>query len=421
MSTPTTSISQRLQERISRNTIPASVFFTLTERCHLHCQQCYLVEDPRAELSLSEVKDALDQLAALGATSITFTGGEPLLRADIYEIIRYASHHGFAITLFTSGTPCNLERVQKLKEAGLHAVSVTLYAAEPTPHDAITQVTGSWQKTVDGLQHLRNVGLQTEIKFLQMQDNLGQLIPTRTLAERLGARFVVDFKVTATHDRKRHPLSMQVQADELAYLYHLMAERDPSFAKQLEPRHVAPNSTMCGAGRTRVVIGSDGQVYPCMDLIPSLGNLRTQSLQAIWQGQEVQKIRNLRRFEDPICQVCPDQAHCSYCPSSALLDTGDPTKPSSTICTLARVRRQVWEERNGLRPTTISKDRLHADLQQLAQQTPAHAHTQTNAEHTEKNSTCGTGCGSIPQGLQELLQRITTQPPRNNNTQQKNL
>jgi radical SAM protein with 4Fe4S-binding SPASM domain len=415
MSHPTTSVSQRLHTHLSRNNIPASVFFTLTERCHLHCQQCYLVENPREELSLAEVQDALDQLAALGAASITFTGGEPLLRPDIYEIVRHASQHGFIITVFTSGTPCNLERSQKLKQAGAHTVSVTLYAAEPAPHDAITQIAGSWQKTIEGLQHLASIGLKTEIKFLQMQDNLGQLIPTRTLAQRLGARFVVDFKVTATHDRKRHPLSMQVQADELAYLYHLMAERDPSFAKQLEPRPAPPNSGMCSAGRTRVVIGSDGQVYPCMDLIPSLGNLRTQSLQAIWQGQEVQKIRSLRRFEHPVCQVCPDQAHCSYCPSSALLDTGDPTKPSTTICTLARVRRQVWEERNGLRAASFSKVRLQTDLQHLAQHTPR---SETLTTPTQTKSTCGSACGTLPQGLQNLLQHIATLPPRNSNTQQ---
>ncbi|MCK6510214.1 radical SAM protein [Myxococcota bacterium] len=416
MSHPTTSISQKLKERILRNNIPASVFFTLTERCHLHCQQCYLVENPRQELTLPEVKDALDQLAALGSTSITFTGGEPLLRPDIYEIIHHASQHGFVITLFTSGTPCNLERSQKLKQAGVHAASVTLYAAEPAPHDAITQISGSWQKTVEGLQNLRSVGIQTEIKYLQMQENLGQIIPTRTLAAQLDARFVIDFKVSATHDRKRHPLSMQVQADELAYLYHLMAERDPSFAKQLEPRPAIPNSPICGAGRTRVVIGCDGQVYSCMDLIPSLGNLRNQSLLEIWQGQEIQSIRSLQRFQDPICQVCPDQSHCSYCPSSALLDTGDPTKPSTALCTLARVRRQVWEERNGLRPPSFSKDHLHSALQQLAQHTPPLGST---THSTPKKTSCGSSCGSLPQGLQNLLQHIATLPPQNHYTQQR--
>ncbi|MCB9640186.1 MAG: radical SAM protein [Myxococcales bacterium] len=400
------SVSKRLWERIQRHNIPASVFFTLTERCHLHCQQCYLVEDIRGELDTSEVKDALDQLAEFGATNITFTGGEPLLRPDIYEIIQHASHHGFAITLFTSGTPCNPTRVQKLKQAGVHYVSVTLYAAEAGPHDTITQAEGSWAKTVDGLKNLRKAGLKTEVKYLQMQENRGQLVATRELAGKLGASFVVDFKVTATHDGKRHPLSMQLQEEELTYLYHLMAARDGSFAKQLEPRVVAPNSGMCGAGRTRVVIGSDGQVYPCMDYIPSLGNLREQSLRDIWQGQAVQKVRSYKRFEDPICQVCPDQSHCGYCPSSALLDTGDPTKPSAAICSLARVRRRVYEERTGVRPPSFSAEQIQQDLQKLQQ-----SEKTSSGKTTAPASSCGGGCGGgIPQGLQELLERLP--PPK---------
>ena len=351
---PTSGISQRFSERVRRHRVPASVFFTLTERCHLRCQQCYLVEDPRDELSLDEVKDALDQLAAMGAVGITFTGGEALLRPDIYDILRYASQKGFVITLFTSGTPCNPDRAQKIKEAGAFSVSVTLYSAEPAIHDAITQIPGAWQKTVEGLRHLKEAGLRTEVKFLQMIDNIGQLIPTRELAATLGARFVVDFKVTATHDGRRHPLKMQAQEEQLAYFYHQMAERDPSFAQQLAPKPVNLNAGVCGAGSTRLVIGSDGQIYPCMDYIPSLGSLREQPIAAIWENQAVQNVREIKRFQDPICQVCPDKAHCSFCPSTALLDTGDPTKPSASLCLLARTRRRVYEERMGLRPRAES-------------------------------------------------------------------
>ncbi|MEM1008603.1 MAG: radical SAM protein [Myxococcota bacterium] len=386
------SIHARLSLRQRQAHVPASVFLTLTERCHLRCQQCYLVEDPRGELTLEEVKDLLDQLAEMGTTRVTFTGGEPMLRPDLFEILEYAHQHGFWISLFTSGTPCNPTRCAKLKAAGVDCVSVTLYGMRPEPHDRITEVPGSWEKTMRGLEHLQAAGLRTEIKFLQMTLNLGELLPTHQFAKSIGARFVMDFKITATHDRKRHPLNLQVQEEELVQLYHQMAEQEAMFARQLEPRKHTPKTGMCGAGTTRMVIGSDGKVYPCMDYIEVLGDARTHSLRDIWSNEAAQKVRQVRFYTHPKCQPCPDKAHCSYCPSTALVDTGDPSTPSETLCLLARVRKRVFHERQR---QIGPQDKLLQPPALQAQDQPASAG-------------CGgsCACSAIPEGLQQLLERL---------------
>lgn len=338
-------LTAQLEKRAFAKKIPIDAMIVLTERCHLRCQQCYLVENPRPEMSTDEIKDTLKQLSQAGTLSVTFTGGEPLLRTDIYELIEVAKNHGFLVRLFTTATPCNPDRSARLKQAGLHSASISLYAAEPAIHDEITQIPGSFAKTIEGAKNLMEVGVRVQLKFLQMSFNADQLIPTYELTQSLGARFQFGFDVTACHDGRRDPIEMQLQEETLLQVHRTLMQYAPDTLGRISPRTGNPDRPACIAGHTRIVFGTDGSAYPCMDFTEPMGNIREQSLQDIWQGKEVQSVRTLKRFSDPVCRVCPDQAFCDRCPGAAVLDTGDPSQPSSNTCMVARVKRRAYEER----------------------------------------------------------------------------
>lgn len=388
---PKLSIKRRIQTQAFKQKRLVEAFIVLTERCHLRCQQCYLVENPRDEMTTAQLFGVIEQLAEAGALGVVFTGGEPLLRRDIYDLLRHARAQGLVTSLFTAGTHCRApERVAQLKEAGLKLASISLYAAEPAIHDAVTQIPGSFEKTIAGVENLIAAGIRVKLKFLQMGSNQEQFLPTYELAKSLGALFSVDFNLTACHDGRRDPLEMQLQEEAALQVHRTMMQVAPKSLGAITPSLKSPDGAACGAGHTRIVVGPDGATYPCMDFTESMGNILEQSFEEIWRGQAVADIRSIKRFADPICRVCPDRAFCQRCPSASFVDTGDPNRPSHNTCMTARVRRRAYEEQQaGLVDERAASYAVQA--------------TPPTQEPVLAAGGCG-GCGSVQKEIERWLQ-----------------
>lgn len=336
-------IRSRMSEYAFAKNVPLAALVVLTDRCHLRCQQCYLVEHPRPEMTTEEVKDTLEQLSELGSTFLTLSGGEPLLRTDIYDLIRHARKLGLLTSIFTTATSCNPERSRRLAEAGLNWASISLYAAEPEIHDEVTQIPGSFAKTIEGVKNLQREGISVQLKFLQMTTNSDQLTPTRALAAELGASFLVTLDLIMCHDGRQDPLQYQLHEEAMYEVYLHLAQTDPDGLGKIQPSPNNAKHKPCAAGRSRIAIGTDGSVYPCLEWLHEMGNVREQSLADIWNNHTAQSLRESVRYSSLACQVCPDKAFCYYCPGAALLENSDPGKPSVNTCMTARVRRRVYE------------------------------------------------------------------------------
>jgi uncharacterized radical SAM superfamily Fe-S cluster-containing enzyme len=129
---------------------PIRMDLALTFRCQNNCVHCYAGgphETP--ELTTDKCKEVIDRLHKIGIFLFTFTGGEPTLREDLPELLRYAQEKGIVTGLITNGRRLkDKEYVQKLEDAGLDFVQITLESHDPTTHDSITRVKGSWQETI---------------------------------------------------------------------------------------------------------------------------------------------------------------------------------------------------------------------------------------------------------------------------------
>lgn len=321
--------------------IPLSVLFELTYRCNLRCKHCYVVDRGEKELSLSEVKDILDQLAAANCLFLTLSGGEALTRADFFDIARYAKAKSFALKIFSNGTLIDEDIADEIARIHPLEVGISIYSSDAARHDWFTGVPGSFDKSLHALRLLKERGVSTIMKCLLMKGSVAHMNEIRVLASELGAILQLDPIVSPKNDGNRTPLQFELDDSELYKFFSSIA--DPPQTKGQTDR--PSESIICRAGRDICSISPSGIVYPCVALPIPLGNLREQNFNKIWYGDEVEKLRKLRFSDLSECVSCPELSFCTRCWGLALLESGDHLGPSYINCRIARIRHRISVER----------------------------------------------------------------------------
>ena len=180
---------------------PYVVSWNLTYRCNLACEHCYLDAGPkplvgtenfadRSELGTEECFRVIDEIAAFAPECLTIlTGGEPLLRRDILEIVRRASERDLWVVVGTNGVRITENVATRLAEAGARGLSLSLDALDPDRHDHFRKVRGAWQNTVEGAEILNRTGLPFIVQTTTGSHNLGELDAIADFAhDRLAAK-----------------------------------------------------------------------------------------------------------------------------------------------------------------------------------------------------------------------------------------
>ncbi|MEK7206162.1 MAG: radical SAM protein, partial [candidate division NC10 bacterium] len=173
---------------------PDVISWNLTKRCHLNCAHCYLDADFRTgaradELTTRECRDIIDQIAEVNPNALLIlTGGEPLLRRDLFDIAGHASHRGFLVVVATTGTLLTPEVTRRMAAAGIRGASISLHSLRPEAHDAFTRVAGSWEKAVRGARSLHAANLPFVLQTSAMSWNADEIPALVDFAARLGAR-----------------------------------------------------------------------------------------------------------------------------------------------------------------------------------------------------------------------------------------
>ena len=180
---------------------PYVVSWNLTYRCNLACEHCYLdaggtplvgTENfaDRSELGTEECFRVIDEIAAFAPECLTIlTGGEPLLRRDILEIVRRAAERGLWVVVGTNGVRITENVAQRLAEAGARGLSLSLDALDPDRHDRFRKVRGAWRNTVEGAEILNRTGLPFIVQTTAGSHNLGELEAIADFAhDRLAAK-----------------------------------------------------------------------------------------------------------------------------------------------------------------------------------------------------------------------------------------
>jgi radical SAM protein with 4Fe4S-binding SPASM domain len=347
---------------------PYVVSWNLTYRCNLACEHCYLdaggtplvgTENfaDRSELSTEECFKVIDEIAAFAPECLTIlTGGEPLLRRDILEIIQRAAERELWVVVGTNGVLITENVARRLAEAGARGLSLSLDALDPDRHDGFRKVRGAWRNTVEGAEILNRTGLPFIVQTTAGSHNAGELDAIADFAhDRLAAKvwnlyflvptgrgqFVSDM-TPAQYDevlaslyriQKKYKSRMVVNAKCAPHyiktvLENAGVETDPSPADAESPglspiRIYSGGAGGCPAGTHYMGIRPNGDVTPCPYLPVFAGNLRGASLADLWTSSEVFTDIRRRSSLGGRCGDCEMNAHCGGCRARAYGMTGD--------------------------------------------------------------------------------------------------
>lgn len=292
---------------------PEHVYFSLTTRCNLRCLMCGVSVSSSSEsdeLSTAECKRLIDQVASLGIGHLIFSGGEPLLRRDILDLIEYAVSRNIAmVDIITNGLLIDEGAARNLTRIGLNHITVSIDGLEDI-HDPI-RGRGSYQKTIQAIdfvnKYKKNRLPTVGINFTIMDCNVDQIVPVITLALEKGCNSVVLQPVLSdnTDMRQRKKGSFWVSETNIPKLRDVLnevleikrASRDLSIHVNEKILRLIPDyfsgagisgRLECYEGIVRMVVTHSGDIWTCLGVI---GNIRKNELKYCWLSAEAKRIR----------------------------------------------------------------------------------------------------------------------------------
>jgi radical SAM protein with 4Fe4S-binding SPASM domain len=318
------------------------ISWNITRRCNLRCAHCYLPavfrydetsDSPGScELTTREALRLIDQIAAVNEeVMLILSGGEPLLRSDIYELAEYASGRGMMVVIGTNGYFIDENIARTLKEKGVSGVSVSLDSVNAEIHDDIRQKKGSWDRAVKAIEICKRVGLSVQMNTVVTSNNYDEMPELVQYARSLGVRVFSPFFLVCTGKGEELTDITPEQYEELLLLIGELQEKRmgmmirtrcaPTFRRILYQRN--PESSLlkleagkCMAGTSYCRITPEGKVTSCPYMQSTAGNVRVKSFQEIWnKSGEFTLLRNPCLLGK--CGACEFRLLCGGCRARA--------------------------------------------------------------------------------------------------------
>jgi radical SAM protein with 4Fe4S-binding SPASM domain len=318
------------------------VVWNSTNRCNLVCRHCYLSAGPSAglpdELTTTEAEAMIEDLAQMRAPVLLFSGGEPLLREDFFHLADYARQHGLRAVVSTNGALITEEVAQRIKEAGIAYVGVSLDGLREV-HDRFRGVPGAFDAAVAGIRNSLAAGNKTGVRFTLNSTNYRQLPELidfavgegiqrfclyhlvysgrgKTLVEQDPGpeekRQTINFLIEKAKQLDRNGIEFEIltvdnHADGV-YIRNYIAEHQPERLAEVE--QLLRMHGGCSAGKKIACIDARGDVHPCQFWGHlTLGNVRQKPLSAIWRDKDNSSLNQLRNMKTHLRGKC---GNCSF-------------------------------------------------------------------------------------------------------------
>ncbi len=320
------------------------VSWNVTRKCNLRCQHCYLPAqngtrtDPFQELETEEALHLIDQIALVNPeVMLILSGGEPILRKDIFELAEYASGKGMMVVLGSNGLLINDRVALQLRQSGVSGLSISLDSIDPKIHDGIRSLEGAWEAAIKAVRICRSNGLAVQINTTVTQKNYDEISGLIEYCQTLGAKVFSPFFLICTgRGEELTDITPKHYEEILSLIVELQGRYDgmmirtrcaPTFRRILY--QIDPSSTLlkmdtgrCLAGLHYCRITPEGNVTPCPYMPLPVGNVKRDSFKDIWtESEQFVLLRNpLLKGK---CKLCEFRLLCGGCRARAFASYQD--------------------------------------------------------------------------------------------------
>jgi len=313
------------------------IAWEVTRSCNLACLHCRASSKYGQypdELTTAECFKIIDEITAFSKPIIILTGGEPLLRKDIFEIAEYGKNKGLTMVMAPNGTLLNDVNIEKIISSGIKRISVSLDGPDAGSHDNLRRVPGAFQQVFQGLQKTKDAGLEFQINSTITKRNVELLPRMIELVKNSGAKAYHIFLLVPT-GRARDMQDEELSAGEYEKTLEFLAQEKkksslelkitcaPHFNRILLQRNYESVSSLrgrgCMGGVSFCFISHIGDVQPCGYLEFNCGNVRESGLKKIWSDSEVfNNLRDWSKYQGK-CAFCEFKAVCGGCRARAYI------------------------------------------------------------------------------------------------------
>lgn len=326
------------------------IAWELTRSCNLACKHCRAeahMEPYPGEATTEEAKALIDSFTQVGNPIIIFTGGEPMLRPDLFELIRYANAQNLRCVLATNGTLITPESAKEIKDSGIQRCSISIDGPTKEFHDVFRAVEGSFDNSLRGIEYLKAAGVPFQINTTVTRDNLPYFKDIFHLCERIGAAAWHIFLLVPTGRGAelgeqvigaeeyeevlnwfydfRKTTSMHLKATCAPHYYRIMRQRAKEEGVSVTPDTFGMDALTrgCLGGTGFCFISHTGVVQPCGYLELNCGDTRKTPFPEIWRkSKQFNEFRNPEKYEGK-CGYCEYHKVCGGCRARAYTMNGN--------------------------------------------------------------------------------------------------
>ncbi|GBE54616.1 antilisterial bacteriocin subtilosin biosynthesis protein AlbA [archaeon BMS3Bbin15] len=330
---------------------PRWIAWEISQRCNLNCVHCRAdgTIDKEKGPSTEMAKKIIDDISSYARPVLVLSGGEPLLRKDIFELARYGNDKGLKIALATNGILVTPEICEKIIDSGIKIVSLSLDGATEEVHDDFRQQKGAFKSVIRAAKLFREHGIKFIINSSFTKRNQEDIPEVYRLAKELGATAWYMFMIVPTgrgkeimeelisredydkilnwhYDMEKEEKELLVRPTCAPMYYRIFMQRSKEDEMKFERRNLSfstGGSKGCIAGQLIALINHRGEVYPCSYFNLSAGNIYEKSFKEIWEESELfKKLRDFGSYKGK-CGACEYINVCGGCRARAYAITGD--------------------------------------------------------------------------------------------------
>lgn len=332
---------------------PKWIAWEITRRCNLKCIHCRssseMVVAQHPDFSTQEAYRIIDDISSYAKPVVVLSGGEPLLREDVFDIAKYGTEKGLRMCLASNGTLVTEEICKKIKESGIRIISLSLDGASEEIHDDFRKEKGAFAGTINAAQLFKKHGIEFLINSSFTKRNREEIPKVYKLAKELGATAWYMFMIVPTgrgeeimneliskedyeellewhYHMEKNEKDMLVRPTCAPHYYRIVLQKSKEEGEKYEHRSLkfsTGGAKGCIAGQLIALIDVDGNVLPCSYFPKFAGNVKEKSFREIWERSDLfRELRDFKKYKNK-CGACEFVNVCGGCRARAYSVYGD--------------------------------------------------------------------------------------------------